>query len=69
MMPGRLARTGVLMLSGLALATLMAAEPAIAQQKKQDIKTKQSACVAKARAENPNDGKARQQAYERCMGR
>jgi hypothetical protein len=44
---------------------------AIAQQKKAAGAGKHQACLAKARAENPDRtaGHARQAAYNRCMGR
>jgi hypothetical protein len=29
---------------------------------------KRAACIAKSRAENPNDGNARNAAFRRCMG-
>jgi hypothetical protein len=47
--------------------TLGAAEPAFAQKKAGG--DKRSACIAKARAENPGrmDGNARQAAFNRCM--
>ena len=43
---------------------------AAAQQKKGGA-SKHQACVAKARAENPDrmDGRQREAAYKRCMGR
>jgi len=51
--------------------TLGSVGPAFAQAKKAAGASKQQACVAKARAENPDRsaGHARQAAYNRCMGR
>jgi hypothetical protein len=44
---------------------------AFAQQKAPGAQAKHQTCIAKARAENPHpaDGRARQAAFNRCMGR
>ena len=55
-----------------AFALGLAIETASAQSKKPTgASGKHTACLTKARAENPNraDGHARQAAYNRCMGR
>jgi predicted lipid-binding transport protein (Tim44 family) len=51
--------------------TLGAADTAFAQQKKAAGAGKHQACLAKARAENPDRtaGHARQAAFNSCMGR
>jgi hypothetical protein len=54
----------------IALAVILGVPgPAFAQQKKSA--GNHQACLAKARAENPNraDGRQREAAYRRCMGR
>lgn len=57
--------------AGLALTLGAAVDTALAQQKKAGAQGKHAACLAKARAENPDRaaGHARQAAYNRCMGR
>jgi hypothetical protein len=63
-------RAAVIALTAMLLLGL-SYHSAQAQQKSPGAGGKHQACVAKARAENPhpNDGRARQAAYNRCMGR
>jgi hypothetical protein len=63
-------RTAVIALTAILLFGL-SSHPAQAQKKPTGASGKHQACVAKARAENPhpNDGRARQAAFNRCMGR
>jgi hypothetical protein len=62
---------GASALAAMLTFTIGAAGPAFAQAKKAAGASKQQACIAKARAENPDRaaGHARQAAYNRCMGR
>jgi uncharacterized membrane protein len=69
MMPAIHRVTAIAVASAFALSLSAATDTALAQKK--GAQDKRSACIAKARAENPDRaaGHARNAAFNRCMGR